>query len=133
MSDEKQVTPDLSREMAPKTSDDKSYSEVELENGPIDDGLSIEHREFLIKRHGTVDLMPLPSASPNDPLNWPTWQVSLATYFIFTGTDLIVKENHMFGTCIISCHDYHFYCRRVSLDFLKLVNQFELTYSLFLA
>ncbi|KAL2831582.1 major facilitator superfamily domain-containing protein [Aspergillus pseudoustus] len=37
-------------------------------------GLSQAHREYLINRHGTVDLDPLPSPSDNDPYNWPTWK-----------------------------------------------------------
>lgn len=33
-----------------------------------------EHRDYLIKRHGTLDLDPIPSADPADPYNWPTWK-----------------------------------------------------------
>lgn len=45
---------------------------VELNNGaPV---LTEEHRDYLIKRHGTVDLDPLPSADPADPYNWPQWK-----------------------------------------------------------
>jgi len=36
--------------------------------------LTEEHRDYLIKRHGTVDLDPLPSADPADPYNWPQWK-----------------------------------------------------------
>jgi MFS family permease len=32
------------------------------------------HREYLLSRHGTVDLIPVPSSSPEDPLNWPIWK-----------------------------------------------------------
>lgn len=39
--------------------------------------LSPEHREYLIKRHGTVDLDPLPTMGTADPYNWPTWKVSI--------------------------------------------------------
>lgn len=33
--------------------------------------LSQEHRDYLIKRHGTLDLDPIPSDDPADPYNWP--------------------------------------------------------------
>jgi len=36
--------------------------------------LTEEHRDYLIQRHGTVDLDPLPSADPADPYNWPQWK-----------------------------------------------------------
>lgn len=45
-----------------------------LEDGPAEH-LSPEHREYLISRHGTTDLSPLPSMDPADPLNWPSWKV----------------------------------------------------------
>lgn len=40
------------------------------------DALSAEHRDYLIARHGTTDLVPLPTMDPADPLNWPRWKVS---------------------------------------------------------
>ncbi|KAL6414493.1 mfs transporter [Ilyonectria robusta] len=42
-----------------------------VENGLNDVSISAEHREFLLKHHGTVDLDPLPSMDEADPLNWP--------------------------------------------------------------
>lgn len=39
--------------------------------------LSPEHREYLLARHGTLDLSPLPSMDPADPLNWPYWKKNL--------------------------------------------------------
>ncbi|KAL6889948.1 putative MFS transporter [Trichoderma evansii] len=30
--------------------------------------------QFILQRHGTLSLDPLPSSSPQDPLNWPTWK-----------------------------------------------------------
>ncbi|TVY27140.1 putative efflux pump [Lachnellula hyalina] len=47
-----------------------------LENG-IGGDLSSQHREYLMTRHGTIDLNPLPSMDPADPLNWPTWKKHL--------------------------------------------------------
>ncbi|KAL4913292.1 major facilitator superfamily domain-containing protein [Aspergillus aurantiobrunneus] len=36
--------------------------------------LSQAHREYLLQRHGTLDLDPVPSASHADPYNWPVWK-----------------------------------------------------------
>lgn len=37
--------------------------------------LTEEHRQYLIKRHGTIDLDPLPGHGDADPYNWPAWKV----------------------------------------------------------
>jgi len=37
--------------------------------------ISNEHSDFLLKRHGTLELNPLPSAHEEDPYNWPRWKV----------------------------------------------------------
>lgn len=34
------------------------------------------HRDYLIERHGTLALDPIPGMSPADPYNWPEWKVS---------------------------------------------------------
>lgn len=39
--------------------------------------LSPEHREYILQRHGTLDLDPVPSMDPADPLNWPAWKVTI--------------------------------------------------------
>lgn len=36
---------------------------------------SIEHAEFILQRHGTLNLNLVPSMNPADPLNWPSWKV----------------------------------------------------------
>lgn len=36
--------------------------------------LESTHKDYLIRRHGTTDLVPLPSADPEDPFNWPEWR-----------------------------------------------------------
>jgi hypothetical protein len=46
-----------------------------LEDGS-DGSISREHKEYLIRRHGTHELTPLPTMDPADPLNWPSWKVS---------------------------------------------------------
>lgn len=39
-------------------------------------GLSQEHIDYLLKRHGTLELDPLPGHGDADPYNWATWKVS---------------------------------------------------------
>jgi hypothetical protein len=53
-----------------ETSPDASHLE-EAKNAH----LSKEHKAYLVQRHGTYDLNPLPSMDPADPLNWPNWKV----------------------------------------------------------
>jgi hypothetical protein len=38
--------------------------------------LSEEHRQYLLARHGTLDLDPIPDMNDADPYNWPTWRVN---------------------------------------------------------
>jgi hypothetical protein len=45
-------------------------------------GLSQEHREYLLQRHGTLDLDPVPGMGGADPYNWPLWKVSLRPMMI---------------------------------------------------
>ena len=33
------------------------------------------HQDYLLERHGTLDLDPIPDMSPADPYNWPEWKV----------------------------------------------------------
>ncbi|RAQ67355.1 MFS multidrug transporter [Aspergillus flavus] len=39
--------------------------------------LTEDHRQYLLQRHGTVDLDPMPDMTDADPYNWPTWKKSL--------------------------------------------------------
>ncbi|KAF2096303.1 MFS transporter [Rhizodiscina lignyota] len=52
----------------------------------IDDGgaadLSPEHREYLLQRHGTLNLDPIPSADPADPYNWPAWKKNVNLFLV---------------------------------------------------
>lgn len=48
-----------------------------LTTQPEVDVLTPEHRDFLIARHGTFELDPVPAMSDLDPLNWSTSKVSL--------------------------------------------------------
>lgn len=40
------------------------------------------HKAYLIERHGTLDLDPIPSMDPADPYNWALWKVSITTALI---------------------------------------------------
>ncbi|KAL2783609.1 major facilitator superfamily domain-containing protein [Aspergillus keveii] len=61
------------------------------------DNLSEHHKNYLLERHGTVDLDPLPTMDPADPLNWPKWKKKsnlwivsfLAFMATFTATSII--------------------------------------------
>lgn len=37
--------------------------------------LSKPHRDYLMERHGTLNLDPIPAMDPADPYNWPEWKV----------------------------------------------------------
>ncbi|KAJ5768766.1 hypothetical protein N7520_003325 [Penicillium odoratum] len=39
--------------------------------------LSEEHRQYLLARHGTLDLDPIPDMNDADPYNWPRWRKNL--------------------------------------------------------
>jgi hypothetical protein len=53
---------------------EKDLGAASLEDGPAEH-LSPEHRQYLLSRHKTLDLNPLPTMDPADPLNWPAWKV----------------------------------------------------------
>jgi MFS family permease len=44
--------------------------------------LSEEHRQYLIQRHGTLDIDPLPTMSDADPYNWPMYKKILNLAFV---------------------------------------------------
>ena len=39
-------------------------------------GLSQEHQQYLLQRHGTLELDPIPGMGDADPYNWPLWKMS---------------------------------------------------------
>jgi hypothetical protein len=45
-----------------------------LENSSHQSFISNDTQRYLLQRHGTLELDPLPSISPEDPLNWPRWK-----------------------------------------------------------
>ncbi|EWZ00125.1 hypothetical protein FOYG_00019 [Fusarium oxysporum NRRL 32931] len=44
------------------------------QNCDASEALSRDHVEYLMKRHGTLDLDPLPGPDDVDPYNWPNWK-----------------------------------------------------------
>lgn len=60
----------------------------EIVNEP--QALTAEHHDFLMERHGSVQLDPLPSSDPSDPLNWPNWkknyEIILIAFQTFSST-----------------------------------------------
>jgi len=54
---------------------DKTQTYVNRNNAAIA-GLSQEHIDYLLKRHGTLELDPLPGHGDADPYNWATWKVT---------------------------------------------------------
>jgi hypothetical protein len=46
--------------------------------------LSPEHREYLMSRHDTLDLEPMPGFGDADPLNWATWKVCLELFLHYS-------------------------------------------------
>ena len=63
-----------------------------LEDGPSED-LTPEHREYLLSRHKTLDLIPLPTMDPADPLNWPSWKVRICSRRAFSLANLLRKTS----------------------------------------
>lgn len=58
----------------------KSLNHVHTHIGPNEIyGLSEEHRQYLLQRHGTLELDPVPDASDADPYNWTTSKVRTNT------------------------------------------------------
>lgn len=55
------------------------------------------HQEFLLARHGTSDLVPLPSQSVNDPLNWPSWRKNVNIVLVSFHAMMCL----LMGACII--------------------------------
>lgn len=58
----------------------ESVEDVELRNygthlSAEGANLPAEHREYLMKRHGTLELDPMPGHGDADPYNWPKWKV----------------------------------------------------------
>ena len=71
MAEEKpsEVFIDQSKSLSGSEQIDQNVTKSDSENTITD-----AHRDYLIHRHGTSDLDPMPSSDPADPLNWPAWK-----------------------------------------------------------
>lgn len=49
-----------------------------LPTSDSDSDIAPEHREYLLQRHGTFELDPVPAMDDADPYNWPAWKVSFS-------------------------------------------------------
>nr|POE77564.1 hypothetical protein CFP56_09211 [Quercus suber] len=65
--------------------------------------LSQAHRDYLIKRHGTLDLDPIPSDDPADPYNWPKSKKVInlvcVAFHAFMTTFIAMELDHRQATC----------------------------------
>src|ERR1035438_2645643 len=52
----------------------KEGASSEIEDPSQTSTMSDDRERYIMMRHGTLELDPLPSSSPRDPLNWPTWK-----------------------------------------------------------
>lgn len=73
--------------------------------------LSTPHRNYLLHRHGTLDLDPIPSMDPADPYNWPTWKVIYCLSFKPSANPGII-ENTQPDPGSLSCLHGHLLRRR---------------------
>ena len=54
-----------------------TVDDAHIENAPSNGTITSDHEAYLLQRHGTLNLIPMPSSDPADPLNWPSWKVRL--------------------------------------------------------
>ncbi|KAJ4165943.1 hypothetical protein NW765_007169 [Fusarium oxysporum] len=66
------------------TEPSQNWEELVPNNGNViealsdaSEALSRDHVEYLMKRHGTLDLDPLPGPDDVDPYNWPNWKAGI--------------------------------------------------------
>jgi hypothetical protein len=52
----------------------KEGATLEIEDPSQTSTINDDRDEYLLIRHGTLELNPLPSSSPKDPFNWPIWK-----------------------------------------------------------
>lgn len=62
-------------------------------------GLPQEHRDYLLARHGTLELDPIPDMGDQDPYNWPQWKVCILLAHFSPSLPIIFPQNsHQTGT-----------------------------------
>lgn len=73
--------------------------------------LSKPHRDYLLERHGTLDLDPIPSMDPADPYNWPTWKVSDSFHSLPRTIQRLTRrlETHQSSACGVPRLHGHFH------------------------
>lgn len=66
--------------------------------------LSDDHKEYLIDKHGTYKLDPIPSMNDEDPLNWPTYikaiQLGMLSFHAFSTTFMAAGLIPSFATLL---------------------------------
>ncbi|KAI4950949.1 hypothetical protein J4E86_007458 [Alternaria arbusti] len=68
----------------PMTSEDLEHANTHgtyLDNDEVSH-LSEEHRRYLLERHGTLELDPIPTMGTADPYNWPQWKKVMNLLFV---------------------------------------------------
>lgn len=73
--------------------------------------LSEEHRQYLLSRHGTLDLDPLPSPSDADPYNWSNRKVCSKSIYSLDSPLIKYTESHKPCPCCNSCMYVDIYSR----------------------
>lgn len=99
----------IGSETQSKSHDPENYVSSDS-SGDQTSQLSNEHREYLIHRHGTADLDPIPDMSDADPYNWPTWKVR---YFQTPNQPVQLTkypENNQSRPRSLPRHDGHIHC-----------------------
>ncbi|KAF2141050.1 uncharacterized protein K452DRAFT_351714 [Aplosporella prunicola CBS 121167] len=56
--------------------DGLQHQATNIEEGDVSH-LTQDHRNYLLQRHGTLALDPIPSDDPADPYNWPEWKKNI--------------------------------------------------------
>lgn len=79
---------------------EKGTTQHNEEFDPVE--ISSDHHDYLIQRHGSVQLDPLPSRDPEDPLNWANWkknyEIILIAFGAFSSTFMAAGLTPAFET-----------------------------------
>ncbi|KAJ7627490.1 major facilitator superfamily domain-containing protein [Roridomyces roridus] len=82
---------------------------------PSTTSLSEEHRRYLLERHGTIDLDPMPSLDPADPYNWPTGKKRLNLALVSFHALMATFTAAAIGSAFVPlAHDLHVSVQRAS-------------------
>lgn len=72
------------------------------------------HQDYLLQRHGTLELDPIPGMCPDDPYNWPEWKVSNDSRLTDCEDEVLmfdIVENDQSYPRGIPCLYGYFHCR----------------------